>query len=488
MKSTQIYAGIFALSFLMAGALAQAASVTGTVTDKTTNRPAAGDPVVLVEPMSGMSEVGRTTTNGQGRYSLNLPGSNPYLIRVTHQGADYFIPAPQGGGSGDIPVYDVAAKVSGVSIAEHVTGVETDNGQLRVVERDEIHNASAPPTTQWSNRSFEVILPADAVLGDASAQRPGAGSLPTSVKLDADGPKGHYSFNFPIQPDEGGKGTLFQVQYQLPYSSGKYTFHSLVTLPADTVWIVLPKSMAFTGGSGSGFESSPQDPSVQTYLARNVAPGHEVEFSVSGTGSFARDDQNGQGNTGGQGDNGEQNAGLRGWAGRRHWRAHQYARSSVEVQVVDSWRVVAAAGGCSGLSAAQAGDCGGRGRDRYGCASRLSGIAVSSGLLHARIAYGQEHRGVEHAQRGAVCVGEREDRRHPHRGRIRRAKGGAGNDTQARAEEKLGFRFQGSGVRSSPARAIPFLPIAASRIPVSFNNEDPSSHAALSVLHCVAWR
>ncbi len=288
----------------MTGALAQAANVTGTVTDKTTNRPAAGDPVVLVEPMTGMSEVGRTTTNAQGRYSLNLPGSNPYLIRVTHQGADYFIPAPQGGGSGDVPVYDVAAKVSGVSIAEHVTGVETDNGQLRVVERYEIHNASAPPTTQWSNRSFEVILPADAVLGDASAQRPGAGSLPTSVKLDADGPKGHYSFNFPIQPDEGGKGTLFQVQYQLPYSSGKYSFHSLVTLPADTVWIVLPKSMAFTGGSGSGFESSPQDPSVQTYLARNVAPGRSVEFSVSGTGSFARDDQ------GGQGDNGEQNAGA----------------------------------------------------------------------------------------------------------------------------------------------------------------------------------
>jgi hypothetical protein len=299
MKFIRFFASTFAVSFLFAGALAQAATVTGTVTDKTTNRPAAGDPVVLVEPMSGMSEVGRTTTNAQGRYSLNLPGSNPYLIRVTHQGADYFLSAPQGGGTGDISVYDVTAKVSGVSIAEHVTGVETDNGQLRVVERYEIHNASAPPTTQWSNRSFEVILPADAVLGDASAQRPGAGSLPTSVKLDPDGPKGHYSFNFPIQPDEGGKGTLFQVQYQLPYGSGKYSFHSLVTLPADTVWVVLPKSMIFTGGSGSGFESSPQDPTVQTYLARNVAPGRAVEFAISGTGSFSRDDQNGQGDNGG---------------------------------------------------------------------------------------------------------------------------------------------------------------------------------------------
>ena len=296
---------IFAFTFLLAGAMAQGATVSGIVMDKTTGRPAVGDAVVLLEPMTGMSEVGRATTDAHGHYSLNLPSSSPYLVRVTHQGADYFIPAPPNGGTGDIPVYDVAAKVNGVSIAEHVTGIESDNGQLRVVERYEVHNASTPPTTQWSKRSFEVILPQDAVLGDASAQRPGTGSLPTSVKLDPDGPKGHYSFNFPIQPDEGGKGTLFQVQYELPYSSSQYTFHSLISLPAQTDWVVLPKSMTFTGGSGSGFAQSPQDPTVQTYLARDVAAGKALEFSVVGTGSFPREDQGAQAN----GDNGSQAAG-----------------------------------------------------------------------------------------------------------------------------------------------------------------------------------
>ena len=59
--------------------------------------------------------------------------------------------------------------------------------------------------------------------------------------------------------------------------------------------------MSFTGGSGAAFESSPQDPSVQTFLARNVAPGKALEFSVSGAGSFSRDDQNGQGGQGGDG-------------------------------------------------------------------------------------------------------------------------------------------------------------------------------------------
>ena len=295
MKLTRVFAAAFASSFLFASALAQAATVSGTVTDKTTGKPAAGDAVVLVEPMSGMSEVGHATTDADGHYSLSLPGSNPYLVRVTHQGADYFIPAPDGGGKGDLSVYDVAPKVDGVSIGEHVTGIDADNGQLRVVERYEVHNVSNPPRAQWSKRSFEVVLPDDAVLGDVSAQRPGAGSLPTSVKLDPDGPKGHYSFNFPIQPDEGNKGTLFQIQYNLPYASGKYTFHSLVTLPADAVWVVLPKSMTLTG---AGFQSSPQDPTVQTFVMRNAMPGKAIEFSVSGTGAFPREDQGGQADNG----------------------------------------------------------------------------------------------------------------------------------------------------------------------------------------------
>jgi len=302
MRTTKYAFFLAAIFLFFAGALAQAATVTGTVTDKTTNKPVAGDAVVLLEPMSGMSEVGHATTDAHGQYTLNLPGAMPYLIRVTHQGADYFIAAPQGGGTGDIPVYDVAAKVSGISIGEHVTGIETNNGQLRVVERYEVRNTSSPPTTQWSKKSFEVILPDDAAAIEASAQRPGMGSLPTSVKLDSAGAKGHYSFNFPIQPDEGGKGTLFQVQYELPYSSAKYTFHSTITLPAQTAWIVLPKSMTFTGGSGAGFQSSPQDPSVQTFMARDLDPGKTVEFSVAGTGSFPREDQGAQG--GGSGDNG----------------------------------------------------------------------------------------------------------------------------------------------------------------------------------------
>jgi hypothetical protein len=168
--------------------------------------------------------------------------------------------------------------------------MEAANGQLQITERYILHNNGTPPRTQWSPHSFEVVLPTDATVAGVAVQRPGG--LPTSVKLDPDGPKGHYSFNLPIQPDEGDKGTLFQIEYSVPYGSGKYTFKPQVTLPARTVWVVLPKSMTF---AGAGFQSSPQDPGVQTYVAKNAGPGKALEFTVGGSGSMPREAQGGGG-------------------------------------------------------------------------------------------------------------------------------------------------------------------------------------------------
>jgi len=293
MKSTQIVLRTLALSLLFAGAMAQAATVSGTVTDKTNGKPAAGDAVVLVDVQAGMAEVAHATTDARGKYTLTLPGNSPYLIRVTHQGAGYFIAAPQGGAPGDIPVYDVAAKVQGVYIEANVLEVETDNGMLKVDERYYVHNTGTPPTTQWSKKSFEIVLPADAVINDAGAQRPGG--LPTSLKMDPDGPKGHYSFNFPIQPDDGEKDTMFQISYGLPYSGGKYDFKSLVSLPADNLAVLMPKSMSFVAGGGASFKAVQEDPGVQTYLLKNAMPGKPVEFTVSGTGSMPREAQTGGG-------------------------------------------------------------------------------------------------------------------------------------------------------------------------------------------------
>jgi hypothetical protein len=289
MKSTRLFLRTFALSFLLIGAFAQATTVTGTVTNKTTGKPAAGDPVVLVDVQAGMGEVAHATTDANGHYSLVEPGSSPYLVRVTHQGAGYFVAAPEGPTPANITVYDVAKQVKGVFIEADVLEVETENGQLKVNERFFVHNTSSPPTTQWSDKSFQVVIPAEAVVDGVGGQRPNG--LPTSIKIEPDGGKGHYAFNFPIQPDDGDKDTLFQLDYHMPYSSNKFAFHAQLTLPADNFAVLLPKSMSFTPAVDGAFKPVAEDPAVQTFILKNATPGASIDFTISGTGSIPREQQ-----------------------------------------------------------------------------------------------------------------------------------------------------------------------------------------------------
>lgn len=277
-------------SFLFAGVLAHATQITGTVTDKTSGKPAAGDQVVLVEPMTGMTEVARATVDAGGHYTLNRPSNAPALVKVTHQGAEFFADAPQSGTVPDIAVYDVAPKVDGVMIEADVMELESENGQLHVLERYFVHNTSMPPRTQWSPKSFEIVLPPEARVESAQGQRPSTGSLPTTLNLQPDGPKGHYAFNFPIQPDEGDKDTQFNISYSLPYS-GSFTFRPQESLTTQSIGVLLPKSMTFAAGNGSTFTAINQDPNIQTFVAKNAAPGKTLEFTVSGTGSMPREDQ-----------------------------------------------------------------------------------------------------------------------------------------------------------------------------------------------------
>ncbi len=273
---------------LLAGVFAHAAAVTGTVSNKTTGKPSSGDTVVLVDVGAGMSEVTTATTDGKGHYSLQSPGTGAYLIRVNHQGANYFIAAPQGDVPGDVTVYDVAAKVEGVSIDADMLLVEGASGTLRVQERFLIHNTSLPPKAQFSSNTFEVTLPPDAELDGASATRPGG--MGTNTRLVPLSAKGHYTFNIPIQPDKGEKETMFEVQYHMAYK-GKYTFTQHVPMQADNLVVYVPKGMSFTAGGGAVFSPTQEDPRVQTFIHKNVKPGEAIGFTVSGEGSMPRDQQ-----------------------------------------------------------------------------------------------------------------------------------------------------------------------------------------------------
>jgi hypothetical protein len=286
-SSPDFFHSLFLGVLLFSATLAHAASVSGTVTDKTTGKPSVGDTVVLVDVGAGMSDAAHVTTDARGHYSMESPGAGPYLVRADHQGGSYFIAAPQSG-PGDITVYDVATKVDGVSIDADMILMEAAGGMMRVQERFLVRNTSLPPRAQLSSNTFEFAIPPEAVLESAAATRPGG--MATNTRPVALGQKGHYTINIPIQPNQGEKETLFELQYQLPYK-GKYTFHPQPSMPADNVVAYVPKSMTFSGGTGASFQESQQDPRVQTFVAKGIHPGQAVAFTVSGEGEMPRETQ-----------------------------------------------------------------------------------------------------------------------------------------------------------------------------------------------------
>ena len=260
-----------------------AASITGTVTDRTTNKPSAGDTVTLIRLSQGMQESTHTTTDHDGHFTLDVPDADTmHLVRVTHQQANYFQPVPPGTNNADVDVYDVAAKVAGINMEADVMRIDTDSSGLRVIDSFFIKNVSTPPRTQMSAHPFEFYLPVGAqIIGSAAL---GPGGMPVQSAPMPLGDPGHYTFVFPLRPGE----TRFQVSYHLPYS-GAQAFAPRFTMETDNFAIMLPKSMQFIPSAMAAFRSVNEDVNAQTFLARNLNPGAKLGFKVSGTGQLPQE-------------------------------------------------------------------------------------------------------------------------------------------------------------------------------------------------------
>jgi 5-hydroxyisourate hydrolase-like protein (transthyretin family) len=266
---------------------AVADSITGTVTNKTTNKPAAGDDVVLIRLQQGMQEAARTKTDSKGRFTLEVPANESqaiHLVRVTHDKANYFRPAPPGTQSVEVDVYNAAAKVKGVSSEADVMRLQTDESgkALHVVENFFVKNDSNPPLTQFSDRPFEFYLPDGAVVEGSAALSPGG--MPVQASPVPLGEPNHFAFIFPIRPGE----TRFQITYRLPYS-GSLKFSPRVMMPTDTIAVMMPKSMTFKAGPSAPYSPVTEETTAQTYVARGVEPSQTLDFTVSGTGQMPRD-------------------------------------------------------------------------------------------------------------------------------------------------------------------------------------------------------
>lgn len=280
----------FILSLVIASSAQESAqTLTGTVTNGTTSKPATGDEVILINLTNGMDVAGSTKADASGKFSFKLTGPpGPHLIRAIHQGVTYHQIAPPGTNSVDVNVYDVATKVTGLSVTVDVLRFQTDNGTLQGVRTFAVNNNSSPAKTQMNDHNFEFYLPPNAKIEQVEARAPNG--QPITAQATPQAEKNRYAIVFPLRPGE----TQFQLAFTLPYS-GKITIDPKPLYPSEHFVVVLPKTMQFTAANSSGFQlvKDPSQGDNVMEVARQAKPGQALSFTVQGTGTIVEPPEEG---------------------------------------------------------------------------------------------------------------------------------------------------------------------------------------------------
>src|ERR1700730_6511723 len=267
---------------ILALALASAAAQTlsGTVTNGTTNKPAAGDEVILINLTTTMEIAANTKADSNGKFSFKLTGgAGPHLIRAVHQGVTYHQIAPPSVRSVEVHVYDVATKVSGLTVTADVIRFQADGGTMQGVRLFVVNNQSSPAKTQMNDRNFEFYAPPGAKIEQVQARAPNGQPISTEAVPQAE--KNRYAINFPLRPGE----TQFQMEFTLPYS-GEIKIDPKPLYPAKHLVVVLPKTMQFKAANPPSFQSmqNPSQGDSQVEVARQTKPGQPLAFTLTGNG------------------------------------------------------------------------------------------------------------------------------------------------------------------------------------------------------------
>ncbi|MGB6402171.1 MAG: hypothetical protein WBF26_04945, partial [Candidatus Sulfotelmatobacter sp.] len=266
-------------------ALASAQTLTGTVKNSTTNKPAAGDEVVLLKLGQGMEEAGRTKTDAQGHFSFKLDDAQaPHLVRAIHQDVTYHRMAPPGTTSVELEVFDVGKKIDGIQVVADIMRVESAQGQIEIVREFGVQNTSNPPRTQMNEHNLEFYIPDGAHIIEDSGSATTENGNPLKTAPVPEGEKNRYSFIFPIRPGL----TRFEVAYQLAYT-GSANLDPKSVYPLEHFVVMLPKTMQFTAAAEStGYKSGsyPAEPNALMEVASNTRLGENLAFKVSGEGAL----------------------------------------------------------------------------------------------------------------------------------------------------------------------------------------------------------
>jgi hypothetical protein len=255
---------------------AVAGTVTGTVRNGTTGKPAAGVEMILIELQGTMRPVANTKTDADGHYRFDHPGlgAGPMLIRAVYRGVNYHEPATPDKTTVDIEVFEPTDKPNAFAVTVHAIIFQPTGSDLTVTEEYNISNKTNPPLAYYrADGSFIFSLPEGAQLTSVSAV--GSSGMPVVQSPIVKG-QNQQAIAFPFRPGD----SQVSLSYKVPYPGNQASLHFASRYAIEHLGLFAPPSVQVLGG---GFIAAGQAQGFSAYTRDSVAANTPVSVSISGT-------------------------------------------------------------------------------------------------------------------------------------------------------------------------------------------------------------
>ncbi len=258
--------------------------ISGRLINGTTGRPAAGQPVHLLNPGNGaVRDLAITQTDAQGRFVFkraDVKKGSFYLLQAVRDGVNYNEPVdfgPDGNASANFSVYDSTAQQPPIHISPARFVVRAQGQRIQVEELFAVRNDTSPPRAYVNPRgTFLFSLAKEA--GQPSVAVAGEMNIPLPQQVRAGEAPGQFSIQYPLKPGL----TVVMVAYEGDYSSGSFEMADSVPYPIDHITMVVEPATLAVQSPLFRPAGQDQDTGGQQLLSDGVTPGEAIQASFQG--------------------------------------------------------------------------------------------------------------------------------------------------------------------------------------------------------------
>src|SRR6516164_2407844 len=263
---------------LLTASAAFAGTVSGTVINRTTGKPAPNVDLTLLSPTQGMRDLGSAKSDAEGHFSAtnDAIGMGPVLIRATYHDVSFNTFLPPGRPQIEVEIYEISKDPKTIAVPSHVVIFQPQGDHLIGAEEYSVQNGSQPPAAYFRTEgNFDFAIPENGTIGQVTTTS-SMGMPVTQAAIDKG--KGHFGIAYPFRPGQ----TNVRLSYELPYPNNSVTVKLPAAYAGMRLLLVVPPGVTLTG---DGITSAGQEQGMNVFMHDPLAAKAALSVSLSGVGS-----------------------------------------------------------------------------------------------------------------------------------------------------------------------------------------------------------